>query len=76
MIVFFFFKCVEYTCNAAFERATYPVCRQFVFIIVIFYYCVCQLISSSNWLLETVCCNTFFLFTLIFMSVHMRYPES
>ena len=41
MVVFFFLKCVEYTGNGAFERADYAGCRQFVFEMFIWYYCVC-----------------------------------
>ena len=74
MIVFYFFKCVIYIGNSYFERISYFQFRMNHAELFIFYFCVCQLISSSNWVLETVCCNLFMLFTLIGMTYHMRDP--
>ena len=76
MIVFFFFKCVIYTCNSNFERADWDGISKNFFDLFIFYFCVCQLISSSNWVLETVACNFFYLLALIGMTYHMKNPVS
>lgn len=34
------------------------------------------MITSSNWVLETVLCNFFMLFALIGMTYHMRSPQT
>ena len=76
MIVFYFFTCVLYVGNAYFERISYTEFRINFAELMVFYFCVCQMISSSNWVLETICVNVFMIFTLIGMSYHMRSPRN
>ena len=76
MIVFYFFKCVIFSANSTLERQDWDDIRASMFDLFLFYFCVCQLISSSNWVLETVSCNLFYLVAMIAMTYHMRYPVS
>ena len=76
MIVFFFFKCVVYSANSNLERDDWNGVRGSMSDLFVFYFCLCQLISSSNWMLETVSCNLLYLVAMIAMTYHMRYPVS
>ena len=76
MIVFYFFTCIIYIGNSYFERTSYTEFRINLAELMIFYFCVCQMITSSNWVLETVCCNLFMLVTLYGMTFHMRDPQT
>ena len=76
MIVFYFFTCVHYVGNAHIERIDYSEFRIYAAELFIFYFCVCQMITSSNWVLETVLCNLFMLATLIGMTYHMYTPRT
>ena len=74
MIVFYFFKCMEYVLVANFERSPYQDLRVFFAELFIFYFCVCQMFTSSLWIRELVCCNLSFLAACIGMHWHMREP--
>ena len=76
MIVFFFFKCVAYSAICNLERYDWDDQRAMLFDLFLFYFCVCQLISSSNWVLETASCVVFFLLATSAMTYHMRDPVS
>ena len=76
MIVFFFSKCVAFSASCNLERMDWNNLRAKLTDLWIFYFCVCQLISSSNWVLETASCVVFYIFAASAMTYHMRDPVS
>ena len=74
MIIFYACTCTIAVANAHFERQTYSGWRRSMAELWIWYFCVCQMITSSNWVLEIISVAGIMLATLFGSTYHMREP--